>query len=144
MDHIAILNKSWNLLGKILSGEKTIESRWYKFRRAPWNKIFAGETVYFKNSGEQITVRAKVDKVLQFSDLSEQKVKEILDLYHLQIGIPENKVSEFVAQFRNKKYCILVFLKSVQKIVPFEISKKGFGVMSAWLCVDDIEEIKIE
>lgn len=33
MEHVAIMKKSWGLTRKILSGEKTIESRWYRFRR---------------------------------------------------------------------------------------------------------------
>ena len=69
MDHVAIVRKSWKLTDKILSGQKTIESRWYASRRAPWNRIRAGETVYFKNSGEPVTIKADVEKVLQFDNL---------------------------------------------------------------------------
>jgi len=39
MDHVAILSKKYELLDKIISGEKTIESRWYVNRIAPWNKM---------------------------------------------------------------------------------------------------------
>lgn len=52
MHHVAIMKPSWKLIPKILSGEKTIESRWYQTRRAPWNGIAAGDVVYFKDSGE--------------------------------------------------------------------------------------------
>lgn len=30
MEHVAIMRKSWGLTDKILSGQKKIESRWYK------------------------------------------------------------------------------------------------------------------
>ncbi len=79
MKHIAILRKSWKLLDKILSGEKRIESRWYLTRREPWNKIKEGEVVYFKESGKAVSVKTKVERVLQFGNLDEQKVKEILE-----------------------------------------------------------------
>jgi len=141
MDHIAIMKKSWHLLDKILSGEKTIESRWYVTKHLPWNKITAGDIVYFKNSGELVSLKAVVEKVLQFSNLTSNKVKEILDLYHLQIGISESKIPEFFDLFKDKKYCILIFLKNVEKIAGFEINKQGFGAMSAWLCVDDVDKI---
>ncbi len=36
----------------------------------------------------------------------------------------------------------MMFLKNPQKIEPFEIDKKGFGAMAAWLTVADIEKIK--
>jgi len=57
MDHIAIMKKSWGLTEKILSRRKIIESRWYSAMRKPWNKIKEGKTVYFKNSGEPVTMR---------------------------------------------------------------------------------------
>ena len=81
MEHVAIMKKSWGLTQKILSGRKKIESRWYKIKYAPWNRIKSGEAVYFKDSGEPIAVRAEVDKVIQFSDLTPEKVKKILYKY---------------------------------------------------------------
>jgi hypothetical protein len=33
-------------------------------------------------------------------------------------------------------------LKKPQKIEPFEIDKSGFGTMSAWISVDDINKIR--
>ncbi|MEI7477466.1 MAG: hypothetical protein WCJ81_02865 [bacterium] len=41
MDHVAIMKKSRKLIPKIVSGEKTIESRWYQTKRAPWNTVHA-------------------------------------------------------------------------------------------------------
>lgn len=68
MEHLAIMKKSWKLTEKILSGEKKIESRWYKSKRVPFGRISAGETVYFKDGGEPVTIKAEVEKVLQFSE----------------------------------------------------------------------------
>ncbi|MBI3413268.1 MAG: hypothetical protein HY051_04265, partial [Candidatus Aenigmarchaeota archaeon] len=67
MYHVAIMKKSWGLTEKILDRRKTIESRWYKHRRTPWNKIKKGDTVYFKNSGEPVSIKTRVKKVMQFS-----------------------------------------------------------------------------
>ena len=65
MDHVAIMKKEWRLIPKILSGVKTVESRWYKNKVCPWNKVFAGDTLYFKNSGEKVSVRAHITKAQQ-------------------------------------------------------------------------------
>ena len=70
MEHVAIMKRSWGLIPKILNGSKTVESRWYQRRYAPWNKIKKGEKIYFKDSAEPVTIKAEVSKVLQFSDLS--------------------------------------------------------------------------
>ena len=42
-----------------------------------------------------------------------------------------------------KKYCILIFFNSVEKITLFDIDKTGFGAMSAWITIEDIDRIKI-
>lgn len=136
------MRKSWKLTEKILSGKKKIESRWYMSRYAPWNKIKAGETIYFKDSGEPVSIRAEVEKVLQFENLSPEKAKEILDEYGGADGIAIDDIPKFFQLFKNKKYCMLIFLKNPKAIKPFEISKKSFGLMAAWICVDDMGRIK--
>jgi hypothetical protein len=141
MDHVAIMNKSWHLIPKIVSGEKIIESRWYQTRRAPWNVISNGDIVYFKNSGELVTASAKVSKVLQFTLQSEKDAEEIVKKYGKDICIvnPDPKTWG-----KLPKYCILIFLKNAQYLdQPFQINKTGFGNSTAWLLVNDIKKIKI-
>jgi len=154
MDHIAIMSrllgnrgssiksgkKDW--IEMILSRQKTIESRWYKNKYKPWDSIKKGEIVYFKDSGGPTSVRAEVKKIIQFSELSEKKVKEILYKYGKNIGIDKNDLPKFYKIFKDKKYCILIFLKNPKKIKPFEISKKSFGAMASWITVKDINQIK--
>lgn len=141
VEHLAIMKKSWKLTRKILSGEKKIESRWYKSKRMPFGKIKKGEVIYFKDTGEPVTMKAEVEKVLQFADLTPDKVKDILEKY--EKGIRIENIAESIERYKNKKYCLLIFLKKPQKIVPFRISKKGFGMMSAWITVPKISDIRI-
>ncbi len=142
MEHVAIMKKSWKLTEKILTGKKKIESRWYKSKRVPWDKIKKGERIYFKDSGEPVKIKAEVGKVMQFFDLTPKKVREILDKYGKADGIEKERAGMFFKLFRDKKYCILIFLKNPVKIKPFEINKEGFGAMSAWLTFDNIDKIK--
>jgi S-adenosylmethionine:tRNA-ribosyltransferase-isomerase (queuine synthetase) len=135
------MKKSWNLTQKILSGEKKIESRWYKSKRAPFDKIKEGEVIYFKDSGEPVTIRAEAEKVLQFSELTSDKVKDILEKYGKEIAV--NNISESIERNRNKKYCMLIFLKNPRRVEPFRINKKGFGMMNAWISVNDINSVRI-
>ena len=142
MEHVSIMKKSWGLTEKILTGEKTVESRWYKAKYAPWDKIKPGDTVYFKDSGEPVSVRAEVVKVLQFDNLTAEKIEQILSEYgKADLGtkhiLPE--IREYVS---GKNYCILVFFNNVEKIEPFDIDKTGFGAMSAWITVDNINQLK--
>lgn len=127
------MKKSWGMIPKILSGEKTIESRWYETRRAPWGKIETGEIVYFKNSGEPITARAKVSKVMKLDRLNSKRIEEILEKFGKNDGIPPEKISYFAKLFKDKKYCLLIFLSGARQVRPFWVSKAGFGQMTSWL-----------
>ena len=142
MDHLAIMRKSWGLTWKVLSGEKKIESRWYSVKCKPWDRLKRGEIVYFKDSGEPVALRAEVSKVIQFSNLTPSRVKEILYKYSKDDGLEKKDVPKFFRRFKDKRYCILIFLKNPKEIEPFEIDKSGFGAMSAWITVNNIAEIK--
>lgn len=143
MDHVAIMKKSWGLTQKILTKQKKIESRWYKSKYSPWGKIEKDDTVYFKNSGELISIKAEVEQIISFSNLTPKKVKQILYQYGKDDGIEKNKIPDFFELFKDKKYCLLIFLKNPKKVRPFEIDKTGFGMMSAWLSVENIDKIRI-
>ena len=143
MDHVAIMKKSWGLTQKIISGQKRVESRWYKSKCSPWGKIGEGDVVYFKDSGKPVSIKTEVEKVISFSDLTPKKVSEILDEYGKDDGIEKDKIKEFFELFKNKNYCLLIFLKNPEKIKPFEINKAGFGMMSAWLTIGNIDRIKV-
>jgi ASC-1-like (ASCH) protein len=142
MDHVAIMRKSWGLLPKILSGQKTIESRWYSSKRPPWNIIRPGDTVYFKDSGEPVTAKATVGRVRQFSGLTPEMVGKILNEYGREDGLGITDVPKFFRLFKDRRYCILVFLEGARAVEPFNVDKAGFGAMAAWLTTYDVNKIK--
>lgn len=150
MDHIAILRKAKisandNLLQDILDGTKTIESRWYANKIDPWDKVAAGDTIYLKESGCPVTAVAQVAKIIQYQNLDKKLLSEIIKAYGKQIA-PNVGEKEFLAwgeEMTNKHYCILVFLKNARRIEPFNINKKGFGISSAWLCVGNIDRVRV-
>ena len=135
------MNKSWKLIPKIVSGEKSIESRWYQTRRAPWNAIAAGDTVFFKNSGEDITASAEVEKVMQFELRSLDDARKVVAEYGKRICV----VNPDPETWGNRpKYCILVFLENARMLdKPFAIDKAGFGNAAAWLITENIQKIKL-
>jgi hypothetical protein len=144
MDHVAIMNPRWKLLPKILSGEKRIESRWYVRKCDPWDNISGGDRVYFKDAGKPVSLVAEVEKVLQISDLSLERVTEILHEYGRLTGLGLEEIPRYIKEFGDKKYCLLIFLRNPQTIPPFDINKAGYGMGSAWLVVDDINKIRRE
>ena len=89
-----------------------------------------------------IKTKAKVKKVIQFSDLTPPKVKEILNKYGKSDGIKTKEKKLYFKRFKNKQYCILIFLKNVKKVKPFHLNKTGFGTMSAWITAPAIPKVK--
>lgn len=144
MDHVAFMHKSWGFTGKIATGQKTIESRWYNVKYAPWERISPADTIYFKNSGEPITIQAEVEKVRYLSDLTPPKVQTILEHCANDMGIEEPDIQKFFELFKHKRYAILIYLNHARRIQPFEINKQGFGARSSWICIEHISKIKSE
>ena len=140
MDHLAILSKKSKLLDKILSGEKTIESRWNIPRITPYENVSPGDTIYFKESGvPEVTAKATAKETLFFGDLTLSKIEKILQQYASSIGVGKS----YAQEIKNRKYCTLVFLEDVQEIEPFKIDKTGYGTGCAWITVEDIKTIKL-
>ncbi len=142
MDHLAILTKK-KYLPLILAGKKTIESRWYTTRRAPWNRIKKGETIYFKESGEPVTAKATVQDIIQTDNLTPEKIQTLLKKYEAFLGVPPERMPTWSATLQQKHYSILIFLEKAQTIEPFVVSKKGYGNMAAWISVENITQLQI-
>lgn len=143
MQHIAILNSKLAKIEDIISGKKTIESRWYKNKISPWNKIKEGEVVYFKKSGGLVEAKAIASKIIQLDNPSISELKSYISKYKGENYINSNMSVDDILKWANgKKYIILIFLKDAKGIVPFDIDKNGFGNAAAWLCASDVNRIK--
>ncbi|OGC50628.1 hypothetical protein A2716_02990 [candidate division WWE3 bacterium RIFCSPHIGHO2_01_FULL_40_23] len=143
MDHVAILKKEWGLLKKILSGQKTVESRWYKTQVAPWDKIFKGDVVYFKDSGRPVTLKAKVLDVHQYFVKDNKQALGLMKKYTLRDLGAADIPQEIRNYILNKKYAIFVLLSEISEVPAFNIDKTGYGMQSAWMCVGDINKVKV-
>lgn len=142
MQHVAIMKPKLQFLEKIMTGQKTIESRWLRQRRTPWQQIYPGDTIFFKNSGQPISARATVNKVTYIESLTPSRIQKLLQAYGKAIGIED--IESFYNLNHDKRYCVLVWLEEVHAIRPFAINKQGFGAMSAWISVEDIAVLRIK
>ena len=117
MIHIAIMRQPF--YDMVLSGEKTIESRWSKNKIAPYKKINSGDTILFKLTGKPATAMAKVEKV-EFYELTPQIAEEIKLQYGMQIGTDK---FEDLNKYANKNYCTLIWLTQVKQIESTNVPK---------------------
>lgn len=127
MEHIAIMKKYYFDL--IKNGTKTIESRFSFHKIAPFNKVNIDDTIYFKITGQKITLVARVKDVKYFN-LTPSIVKDICVKYGKQIGTDNFKDYHMSM---DKNYCTLIWLKDVKEIEPIE-APKSYG--SGWIVLD--------
>ena len=114
--HLVILKKPY--LDAILAGQKTIESRLTKTKRAPFGRIFAGDKLFFKVSSGAVCAIGRVGKVLQFDNLTPERIHGIKQQYNGDILAAE----QYWAEREGCKYCVLVWLECIKAIEPTRIN----------------------
>ncbi len=102
--HIAIFSPGMG--EKILSGEKTVESRFSKSKVPPYSEVSVGDIIYIKVSGKDIIGQFRVKKVICFEGLTLEDVKAIREQYGDQILADEN----FWSTHQEAKYGTLIFI----------------------------------
>ncbi len=128
MQHIAILKQPF--FDMVLSGEKTIESRWSMVKVAPYKKVSVGDKILLKETGKDVTATANVKKV-QFYELTPEIVEDIRIKYGKQIGT--DKFEDWKSTLQ-KKYCTLIWLDEVTPVAPIKV-KRSNG--AGWIVLKD-------
>lgn len=118
MEHLAIVSKG--TIENICSGIKTIESRFSIHRIAPFYKASAGEPVYLKESGRDITAVFEIEKVLYFEHLTPEKIEEIRENY----GGSIHAEPSFWEEKKTSNYATLLFIRHPREISPIKIYKR--------------------
>lgn len=119
MKHIAILRQPF--FSMVLSGEKTIESRWSMNKVAPYHKVSIGDELLLKLTGQAVTATAKV-KDVKYYELTPQIVDEIRIKYGKKIGTDRFEDWESTLQ---KKYCTLIWLDEVKTVEPIQVQRSN-------------------
>ena len=128
MQHIAILKQPF--FDMVLSGEKTIESRWSMVKVAPYKKVSVGDKILLKETGKDVTATVNVRKV-QFYELTPEIVEDIRIKYGKQIGT--DKFEDWKSTLQ-KKYCTLIWLDEVTPVAPIKV-KRSNG--AGWIVLKD-------
>ncbi len=108
--HLMIVHKQY--VGPILSGHKRVEARLGVDRRAPFNRVNPGDTVYIKPSSQQVCARAIVHRVDQYEQLDHTDIARLRELYDdLVLGN-----DAFWDSKADAKYATFITLDKVQLI----------------------------
>lgn len=118
--HLAIFKGDGGEL--ILSGKKTIESRFSKRRDPPFGQVSAGDLVYIKPSGKEIIGQFKVQKVIFYDGLSQKDILDIKERYGKGLTVEEG----YWQRSESSKYGTLIFIGDSSEFLtsPVKIPKK--------------------
>ena len=122
--HLAILKKQY--MDLILTGEKTVESRFTKTRRAPFGGIKAGDRIFLKLSSGPVVATAFARKVIFKDSLCPYQIEKIKQQYNQYILGSD----EFWDSVKKSRYATLVWLEKIEPIKPLKINKKDWR---AWV-----------
>lgn len=126
MKHIAILRQPF--FDMVLSGEKTIESRFSMNKIAPYGKVKVGDEILLKLTGKPVTAVTRV-KAVKYYELTPELTEIIREEYGKEIGT--DKFDDWQSTLE-KRYCTLIWLDKVKKIDPIEVPRSnGAG----WLVI---------
>ena len=125
--HLATLKRPY--IEAILSGCKTVESRFMRTRRDPFGRIRAGDRLFLKVSSGPVCPAADVKRVLEFENLSPGRMRRIKAKYNSLILGSE----QYWLERRESRYGVLLWLGGVKCIKPMRISKKDWR---AWVVLE--------
>ena len=122
--HLAVLKKPY--LDAILSGEKTIESRFTRNNHYVLGQVHLGDKVFLKVSSGPVCAVATVAAVKYFENLTPQQIGDIKRRYNQYIQADE----QYWQSKADCRFGFLARLKNLEPIEPRHISKKDWR---AWV-----------
>jgi hypothetical protein len=135
MDHVVYVDSKTRELEKLLNGSKTMLIRGGSARKAPYGRVFSGDTLYIaKNSDGLVRASADVARVINSKMLTEAESRMLEEQYQgqLQLTMPQYKL------WAGKPYLVFIEVAQVNLIPPFGVDRIGFNPFADWLPVGEI------
>lgn len=126
--HLAIFSEPF--LTFLLSGKKTIESRFSINRNGPYKKVFKDDLVFIKKSGGPVFGYFIVGKTSFYNSPSSTQIKTIKKKYEKEICSME--VKDFWKERSKAKFITLMEVAEIKDIAPINIEKKD---RTAWVII---------
>lgn len=119
----------------ILSGKKTIETRFSKNRIAPFGEVGIGDIVYMKLPGKEIIGQFRVKKVFNYEGLELVDVDKIFSDFSAQVSVGDTlEDAKYHQEKRKSSFGTLIFIGESERFItsPIRIKKKdqrGWAVL---------------
>ena len=130
--HLALMVEPY--LSLILSGKKTIESRFSTKKIIPFNTISVGDIVVLKKSGGDIVAVFEVEKAI-FKHLdNENDIEEVKEKYGKDLCLED----KFWFEKRDANYVTLIKISHLQPVSPITIKRAN---RQSWLTYSREEKV---
>jgi len=105
----------------ILSGKRTMESRFSLGKIIPYGAVAKDDIIFLKKSGGDILGKAIVDNVLYYDHLRPESIAILRKEYSKELCVSD----EFWQLKAKSKFATLIFLKKPERfLVPLKYKKK--------------------
>ena len=120
MKHLAIFKGEAG--EQILSGKKTIESRFSRVKNPPFGVVSSGDLVYIKPSGKDIIGQFRVKKVIFFDGPDKDDLEDIKKRFGKELAAGK----EYWENAKNVRYATLIFISESERFItsPVKLAKK--------------------
>jgi hypothetical protein len=125
--HLAIVREPY--LSKILSGQKTIESRFSKRGIPPFDSVSAGDTVLLKKPGGPVVAHAFVRGVICLKATRQEQIASLVKRFTSALRLSD----DFLASRRDCMFCTLIELTNVTTVHPYSVGKRD---RRGWMIID--------
>jgi len=119
--HLAIMTPHY--LDLVLTGKKTIESRFSEKKQIPYNRVEDGDLILFKKSGGDIKGIGWVKQVQYYYNLTPLFIEKLIAKFNDGLCIQP----DFIQQKQKSQFATLIWLKNVKPIKPLKSPKKYYG-----------------
>lgn len=117
--HLAILREPY--LSRILTGAKTIESRFLRVRTAPYGCVAAGDILWLKRAGGPVVASAYAARVATFDDLTPARVAALIEQYAAELCLDDDRRHHAF----HSRYAVFIWLTNVTPMTGlFPLSKR--------------------
>jgi hypothetical protein len=123
--HLAVFSKEG--VAQILTGKKTVETRFSKKNIPPFGMVNSGDLIYIKESGGAIKGQAVVKSVLSFEKFSEDDLTFIKKTYGKKISLGSKEDDEkYFEERKDSVFLTVIFLDKVEEFItpPIKPIKK--------------------
>jgi hypothetical protein len=141
MNHVVYLDAKADEMEKLLKGQKTMIIRGAAGRKILYGHVKEEDTLYLINNNAEGTIKAKAEvaSVVNSEKMDKYTSIKLIKKYKDNLQLSDKQFQRWAG----KRYIVLIELKNIEEITPFEFNRDDFkNRMDDWLVFERIEDIK--